>query len=414
MSTRGILTGGGLTIVGLVAVALLPVTAWGRAAGPVAPATVQFIFTSDAHYGITRPMFRGRPNVDGHAVNAAMIARMNTLAGETFPNDGGLKSGEPVGALDFLAQGGDIANREEDGESTPIQSAAQSWAQFSDDYLRSLKLVDRSGARAPVFVVPGNHDVSNAVGFYKPMKPAVDKTAMVAIYNLMMAPGTPKTSSTFEYPRDAVDTSRDLGGVHFVFDTVWPDSKQRAWMDDDLARVAPSTPVVIVTHDQPPSEAKHFTNPNGRHDINSVDKFENLLVDTLADGTTIDAPTDVEQRGLEAFLARHPNITAYFHGNSNWNEFYEWNGPGRTAALHTFRVDSPMKGHFSADDETKLSFQVATIDQASGRMTVRECLWNRNPASPSGAVAWGESVTVDLSPRTATRASRVGEPAVGH
>jgi hypothetical protein len=170
-------------------------------------------------------------------------------------------------------------------------------------------------------------------------------------------------------------------------------------MEKDLAGVSASTPVIIFTHDQPDVEAKHFINPNGRHDINATDKFENLLSDTLADGTTIEAPTEVEQRALETFLAHHRNITAYFHGNSNWNQFYDWIGPGGTVVLHTFRADSPMKGDLSSHDERKLSFQVVTIDTASRLLTARECLWNADPAHPNGAIQWGGSTTVALQPR---------------
>jgi hypothetical protein len=54
-----------------------------------------------------------------------------------------------------------------------------------------------------------------------------------------------------------------------------------------------------------------------------------------------------------------------------------------------------MKGAVSADDETRLSFQVATIDTATRMLTVRECLWNADPAIP--ALSWGESRTVSLS-----------------
>ena len=63
--------------------------------------------------------------------------------------------------------------------------------------------------------------------------------------------------------------------------------------------------------------------------------------------------------------------------------------------LHTFRVDSPMKGAVSADDETRLSFQVAEIDPSTQMLTVRECLWNQDPAHPS--LTWGESKTVPLA-----------------
>ena len=37
------------------------------------PTTVQFVFTSDAHYGLTRRAFRGGTDVDASAVNGALI-----------------------------------------------------------------------------------------------------------------------------------------------------------------------------------------------------------------------------------------------------------------------------------------------------------------------------------------------------
>ena len=384
-----------------IALAAMAIQAQTRSGAPLVH--LQFIFTSDAHYGITRPAFQGRTNVDGHTVNRAMVAKMNALPGVSFPTDGGLGAGQPVGPIDFLAEGGDIANREEADGTAAIQSATASWTQFMTDYVYGLTVTDHSGSRAPVYMVPGNHDVTNAVGFYKPMTPPVDKTSMVEIYNHMMSPARLKTSTTLEYPRDRMLTSRDLGGIHFVFITMWPDSAVRAWMENDLKNVSDRTPVFIFTHDQPEAEAKHFTNPNGAHDINATDKFENLLVDQLADDLegvrSVESPTTVEQRALEAFLKKHPNITAYFHGNSNWNQFYDWTGPDHSVAVHAFRVDSPMKGHFSGTDETKLSFQVATIDTAARTMTVRECLWDADPAHPSAPVAWGASTTVALSPR---------------
>jgi predicted MPP superfamily phosphohydrolase len=344
------------------------------------PHTIRFVFTSDAHYGISRPHFRGRDNVEAPVVNAAMVDAINH-----------------AGPLDFVVQGGDLANREEETEAGPIQSAAVSWSQFAHDYIDGLTAVTAAGRKAPLYLVPGNHEVSNAIGFYKPMRPLIDKTALLEIYNRMMTPSRPKTAASYDYARDRVLYSHTLGGVHFVFITIWPDSIVRAWLENDLRQVDRSTPVVLFTHDQPEAQAKHFTNPNGAHDINGADKFENLLAERLADGPTIEASTLAEQRELERFLERHRNITAYFHGNSNWNEFYDWHGPSGTVNLRTFRVDSPMKGAVSADDETRLSFHVAAIDTATLAMTVRECLWDSDPARP--APAWGDSVVVPLTPR---------------
>ena len=363
------------------------------------PRDIQFVFTSDSHYGITRPEFRGSRNVSAGVVNAALVRRMNELPTSSFPHDGGLRAAMPVGPIDFVVDSGDIVNREELLPAAPVQPAAVSWNQFRVDYLQTLRLKNHDGAVAPVFVVPGNHEASNAVGFYKPMKPAIDRTPMVEMYNAMMKPGTPKTTSTFDFARDKVYFSRNIGGLHFVFVQLWPDSQARAWIEHDLKNVSESTPVFLFTHDQPDVEAKHLINPNGRHDINPIDRFENLLTDTFADGNTIEESSVIEQRQLAAFLARHGNITAYFHGNSNWNQFYDWIGPDNGIVLPTFRVDSPMKGAESMSNERKLSFQVVTINTDTRVMTVRECLWNADPARPDAPLAWGGSTTVALQPR---------------
>jgi hypothetical protein len=212
----------------------------------------------------------------------------------------------------------------------------------------------------------------------------------------MMRPAERRTAGSFRYATDRVQTSRDLGGVHLIFLTVWPDSAARQWIERDLTEVPAGMPAVLFVHDAPDVEAKHFVNPNGLHDINGRDRFENLLVDPFADGVTVSAPAVVERRALEAFLRVHPSITAYFHGDANWNQFYDWTGPGGTARLHTFRVDSPMKGAESSHDESKLSFQVAAINPSRMRMTVRECLWNA-----AGGIRWGSSATVSLRPPAA-------------
>jgi hypothetical protein len=343
---------------------------------------LQFIFTSDSHYGLTRS-FRGKNNVSAHVVNAAMVAQMNRLPGENFPADGGIQASRPVGPIDFVVDGGDIANRAEAAE-IPIQAASKSWAEFKEDYIDGLTVHDSSGKRSPLYVVPGNHDASNAVGYYKPMV-SVDKTAITEIFNLMMKPVQLKTPDTFDYVRDRMLVSHDLGGIHFVFLTLWPDSRARTWLENDLERVKGSTPVFIFAHVFPDGDPKQFRNPNGKHDINPQDQFENLLDDTFTDVVS-------QQKGWEDFVRDHSNITAYFHGHSNWNQFYDWTGPGHTVALHSFRVDSPMKGKFSNPDESKLSFQIATIDMGSRTMTVREVLWNADSQHP----AWGASTTVAL------------------
>ncbi|TFF38416.1 metallophosphoesterase family protein [Mucilaginibacter psychrotolerans] len=358
------------------------------------PRVVNMLFSSDAHYGLTRA-FRGDTGVTGHSVNATMIAQMNTMPGIILPADSGVNSGTRVGAVDYVVQTGDIANRMEAG----VQIAAASWAQFEQDYLHGLKLRGHDSKRAQVLVTPGNHDISNAIGYGKPMTPATDPTAMVKIYNLMLKPKQPLTNETYNYHTQKVDYSRNIGGVHFMFLTLWPDSAQRIWMQADLDTVSATTPVIIFTHDQPTCEAKHFTNPVAPFTMTQENKFENLTEERYKEGLVATANggnTAIEQRGWVAFLKRHPNIKAYFHGNSNYNEFYTYKGPDDDVDLKVFRVDSPMKGKYSAKDETKLSFQLISLDPDKQILTVRECLWDTEPLLKSQKISFGATATVSL------------------
>ena len=358
-------------------------------------AQIQLIYTSDSHYGITRTAFQGATNVDAHVVNAAMVAKLNGMSLVTFPNDNGVKAGQVVGPIDYVINTGDIANRQESA-APAIQSATASWAQFNTDYINGLTLKDKNNQNSKLLLLPGNHDVSNAIGFYKAMSPTIDKTAMVNIYNLMMNPTTLKDVTTYNYTTDKVNYSKNIGGVHFMFLTLWPDSTNRKWMDTDLANVSSKTPVVIFTHDQPDIETKHLHNPNGLHDVNATDKFENMVEETCKDGKTVSAASTLEQRGFALWVQAHPNVKAYFHGNSNANEYYMYKGPDNNIALRTIRVDSPMKGNVSATDQTKLSYQIISLDSVSKNLTVRECLWN--PTSTAGApIQWGASITFALS-----------------
>ncbi|MBK8800499.1 MAG: metallophosphoesterase [Fibrobacteres bacterium] len=359
-----------------------------------AASTINLVYTSDPHYAITRARFHQASKVNAQTVNRAMIRQINALSAKTAPADSGVLAKGVIGPIDYLVETGDIANRMDSSKS--YQSDSASWSQFWSDYNDSLTLSGRAGTKPSFLLSPGNHDVTNAIGYYAKMIPDTDPTSMVEIYNRMLQPTVPKTNATYNYATDKVNYSRDIGGVHFMFVNIWPDSANRAWMESDLASVPASTPVLLFTHDQPSVEAKHLTNPNGAGTINATDKFENLLEEHLKDGAkTIDEEATIEMRGFAAFLKAHKNIRAYFHGNENANEFYVWKGPDNDVALPTFRVDSPMKGNVSAIDETKLSFQLISIDSASLVMTVREVRWN--PDSTKFATStWGESKTMSL------------------
>jgi predicted MPP superfamily phosphohydrolase len=351
-------------------------------------AIVQFVFTSDAHYGITRANFQGAANVDAHTVNAAMVAKMNALPDLTLPDDGGVNAGKKIANVDYVMEAGDIANRME--VSANVQLASTSWGQFKTDYLQNLTLKNKNNQPAGFLMVPGNHDVSNTIGYYAKMQPLTDASSMAEIYNLMFKPTLLRTALTYSYNGDRINYSRDIAGVHFCFIQMWPDSAVRIWLNSDLQNVKTETPVIIVAHDQPAVVSNHFTNPNGNNSINATDKFDNVLDEHFKDGTSPAAAGVIEQRAFAAFLKQHTNIRAYLHGHVHESKFYTWTGPDNDVSLSAASADSPMKGLVSAADETRLTFLFAALDPNTMKLTLREVYWNVAP------MKWGNTVTIDL------------------
>ena len=355
---------------------------------------IQFVYSSDAHFGVTRATFQGGININSSVVNAKMVEKINSLPSLIIPADNGVNAGKLVGGIDYFINTGDFSNREE--SSSSIQSASISWGQFTTTYLNGLTLKNSNNVKTPVLLATGNHDVSNAIGYYKTMLPLTDNGSLVGSYNYMF-PSSQKTTTTYDYATNKIHYSKDISGVHLLFVNMWPDETERTWMATDLSGVSTSTPVILFAHDQPNVETKHFTNPNGTGTINSTDKFENLIPEVFKDGTkTINDPSTMEQRSFVAFLKAHTNIKAYFHGNDNENKYYDYKGPDSDVTLKTFQVDSPMKGNISGTDETKLSFQLISIDTKAKTMTVRECLWNSVPSNPLTPIVWGATTTISM------------------
>ncbi len=352
---------------------------------------IQFVFTSDLHYGLTRDKFRGNKNVPAQMVNRAMIAQMNLLPKILFPLGNGLKKSLPVGAIDFIAITGDITNRQE----APVPAASVSWNQFYQDYFQQLTLKNSKGKPSLLLLTPGNHDISNAIGHHDKMKPLVDATALVGIYNSMMQPVVAKTNQTYQYKKDKVNYSKDIGGIHFVFLHLWPDMETRNWLAKDLQKINKQRPVILFQHDPPAVESKHFTNPKGKHSINN--KFENLLAEQYQSGSFFDDESTIDhQKKMADFIKQYPNIKALFHGHNNWNEYYTYLGPDKNIKLPVFRVDSPLKGKDSGDKETRLSFQLVTIDTKTKQMTVREVFWNKEKVGGLKGMGWGDVILVNL------------------
>ncbi len=352
---------------------------------------IQFIFTSDLHYGLARDKFRGNKNVSAQIVNRAMIAQMNLLPKIIYPSNSAIKKSLPIGAIDFIAITGDITNRQE----PPAPAASVSWNQFYQDYFQQLSIKDKKGNSSILCLTPGNHDISNAIGHADKMKPNQDPTTMVGIYNSMIQPAIAKTSNSYRYQTDKINYSKDIGGIHFVFLHLWPDTETRNWLAKDLQKINAATPVILFQHDPPEVESKHFTNPKGKHAINH--KFENLLAEQYKSGSFFNEESTIDQqKKLVDFLKAHPNIKALFHGHNNWNEFYTYQGPEKNIKLPVFRVDSPLKGKDSGEKETKLSFQLVTIDTKTKQMMVREIFWNKGKVGGLKGMGWGDIILINL------------------
>ena len=424
---------------------------------------VNFIYTSDNHYGIVRPIFRGGFNVTGQAVNEAMIARMNTLPTQTFPSDGGVAAGQTVGQVDFLMDTGDIANRSESssaiaanhslsylgntvdypGQTSYVAPKSNvTWSQWQADFLGAantgntagglLTLTNSQGQGIPIFLSPGNHDISDAIGMTgKIATTDRDASSFVQIYNRMTpySAKAPITTSVFDTPSNytnvnlQVNYSFDVGGTHVQCVNMFPDKHILNWMTNDLANVAASTPVLLFCHaplNMATGETKVFGNPASTSSSAGADIPFSL---TGTDSATTYVDMNAAKQYVADWLIAHPNVRALFSGHDNFNGAANWNGQNaedgsliatRDAAwpgVELFRVDSPMKGDFSGvsaaggiGDETKLSFQVYSYEIATRRLTEREYLWNPT-ADATGNGNWSsQSATIDLSlsPTTAT------------
>lgn len=338
---------------------------------------LNFIFLSDVHFGLTKKEFRNKQNVDAFEVNKALVQSINFL-----------QSSKQIGKIESVIITGDIANRMEAG----VQNASLSWKQFLEIYDDSLHIKNQKGNKAELWVTPGNHDMSNAIGFHRTMKPKKDAGSMIGIYNLMF--NTKYKTLDFDSTNHRIHYSKDLAGVHFVFLSLYLDSAERVWLDQDLSRVSTTTPVLLFAHSIPDVESRFFQNPNGIHDINEIDKFENLTPEMFKDGNSIQLEPIIEQQGFANYIKNHPNIKAYFHGHENFTEFYIYQGPDNDIHLPCIRVDSPMKGRESVKDETKLSFQILSFNKKSKKLLIKECFWNTKKMNES--VSWGQHFELSL------------------
>ena len=132
------------------------------------------------------------------------------------------------------------------------------------------------------------------------------------------------------------------------------------------------------------------------------------MLEKFKDGSSITSPTTIEQNGFASFVQSHPNIVVYFHGNDNQNNYYKYYGPSNNIAIDVIQVDSPMKGNISASDETKLSFQLITIDTLLKVITVRECLWNTDTNNVNTPIVFGATKSISYDVANYAQSSTTG------
>lgn len=347
------------------------------------PDVVHFVYVSDLHYGLSR-IFNGKECTSAE-VNAFMAKVINSLPVNKLPDDDGVGAGCAIDGIEMIINSGDIANRQDSG----IQSAAVSWEQFKSGFVDKITTKTKAGEKTELFLLPGNHDIANAIGYYKPMNPPTDASSMAGIYNMMIHPETPKTAENYNYTTDRINLAVCRFNTCFFFVNIWPGTAEQQWMDSQLKKLPADTPAIIFTHDPPGVVGNHLTKPvNPQHNINNVVKYESLVSDIPASDGSV---AEVQNRFVQ-FVATHPSIKAYFHGHSNHNQFYIYTGTNNNLQLHTFRSDSPMKGRYSSKDQRVLSFIVVSIDSTTMQMTARECFWARN----NGQIEWGTSKTINL------------------
>ena len=76
--------------------------------------------------------------------------------------------------------------------------------------------------RCPIYLVPGNHDISNAIGYPKTLTPAKDETSAIEIYNHNMPEFGSRKISSFDYTANKVHYTFIKDNLRFAFVGIWP------------------------------------------------------------------------------------------------------------------------------------------------------------------------------------------------
>jgi cytolysin (calcineurin-like family phosphatase) len=244
-------------LAGLGALAALPRTASGRAAGTVAPFDATFLFVADIHAcrmasGLS-PHCQQEGKTDANLLRN--VAALNAVGDKLWPAEinglaTGLRSaGKPIGTPLGVVVGGDMTD--DGGGQVTKPSEGTQLLQFSQRYQQG---VGPDRVHWPVYVGLGNHDLDqngpphNVNWYRREMRDYVEINHRTGVF---FKPPVPVTN--FDVDSDCY--SWDWGGLHlvqthrFAGDTGHGAPSGLPWLKRDLAAyAADGRPVVLFQH----------------------------------------------------------------------------------------------------------------------------------------------------------------------
>ena len=275
-----------------------------------------FVFTADQHYGMSRPAFRGCTDVSADTVNAAMVEAINSLVDAVFPLDGGVMAGKAVGGAEYVISAGDIASKLTGAGTGPALTASQCWELFKRQYCGGVALKNSGGRKAEILAIPGNHEISTALGRYPPAFPLPDAGAMVGMFN--RAHNASLRPEEYDFAAHKVTMARDLAGVRLLLVQLWPDEEARAYIAREIAASPADTPIILVCHFPPGVSAVYRESPERKFGAVPENTCGTVPADAAGQARIVELSRE-ERRAFAGFIKQHPSIVAYFHGHHHNN-----------------------------------------------------------------------------------------------
>lgn len=281
------------------------------------PEVITFFVTSDSHYVSSK-------NLERIDRNKMTLERMNTLAGEAWPEKlGGGKVGTPRGVLAL----GDLIDDGDRRDETPIQ-----WRHFEKQFGSD----GTDGVlKFPVYEGWGNHD-GPPIG---KEKNGFSVQAQLQARNAARL----KAGRISSVSENGLHYSWDWGDVHFVQANLYPADKQHAKVRYSLPWHDPQNALEFVTAD-----LKKQVGDSGRPVV---------VVSHCGVDTDWWHPDD----WAEFYKAVKPyNVVAYFYGHTGTG-LRKWKPEGEQTPLDCVNTGQTEKGFFAveiAPTRMRLAYQI--------------------------------------------------------